>query len=39
MFETLLEGHENTEKRFKKNFKNFGPKSIYWKNLKIKKKI
>ena len=39
MFETLLEGHENTEKRFKKKIlKNFGPKSDYWKNLTLRKK-
>ena len=39
MFKTLLEGNNDTEKRFKKNIlKNFGPKSKYWKNLKLRKK-
>ena len=39
MFNTLLEGHENIEKRFKKNIlKNFGPGSKYWKNLKLRSK-
>ncbi len=39
MFRTLLEDHNNIEKRFKKNIvKNFGPGSIYWKNLKLRKK-
>jgi len=39
MLKTLLEGHENVERRFKKNIiKNFGPKSKYWKNLKLRKK-
>tara|TARA_B100001564_G_C20657841_1_gene680095 strand:+ start:926 stop:1873 length:948 start_codon:yes stop_codon:yes gene_type:complete len=39
MFKTLLENHENVETRFKKNIlKNFGPGSIYWKNLKLRKK-
>ena len=39
MFQTLLEGNDNIEKRFKKNIlKNFGPGSIYWKNLKLRKK-
>tara|TARA_B100000575_G_C23130578_1_gene655774 strand:- start:1168 stop:2115 length:948 start_codon:yes stop_codon:yes gene_type:complete len=39
MFNTLLENHENIEVRFKKNIlKNFGPGSIYWKNLKLRKK-
>ena len=39
MFKTLLEGHENIEKRFKKNILlNFGSKSKYWKNLKLRKK-
>ena len=34
MFETLVENHKNIENRFKKNIlKNFGPGSIYWKNL------
>ena len=39
MFETLIENHENIEKRFKKNIlKNFGPGSIYWRNLRLRKK-
>ena len=39
MFNTLLEGHENIEKRFKKNIlKNFGPGSKYWKNLNLRSK-
>ncbi len=39
MFNTLLEGCENIEKRFKKNIlKNFGPGSKYWKNLKLRSK-
>ena len=39
MFKTLVEGHENIEDRFKKNItKNFGPGSIYWKNLKLRAK-
>ena len=39
MFETLLEGHENIENRFKRKIlKNFGPQSKYWKNLKLRKK-
>ena len=39
MFRTLLDGHENIEKRFKKNILlNFGSKSKYWKNLKLRKK-
>ena len=39
MFETLIENHENIENRFKKNIlKNFGPGSIYWKNLSLRKK-
>tara|TARA_B110000967_G_scaffold108107_1_gene110854 strand:+ start:218 stop:1165 length:948 start_codon:yes stop_codon:yes gene_type:complete len=39
MFKTLVEGHENIEDRFKKNItKNFGPGSIYWKNLKLRTK-
>jgi len=39
MFRTLLEGHKNIEERFKKNItKNFGPRSIYWKNLKLRTK-
>ena len=40
MFKTLIEGHDNIEQRFKKNIlKNFGPRSKYWKKLKIKKKV
>ena len=39
MFETLLESHENIDQRFKKNIiKNFGPGSIYWKNLGLRSK-
>ena len=39
MFTTLLENYESIEKNFKKNIlKNFGPGSIYWKNLKLRKK-
>ena len=39
MFKTLLEDHRNIEKRFKKNItKNFGPGSIYWKNLNLRAK-
>ena len=39
MFKTLLEDHRNIEKRFKKNIlKSFGPGSIYWKNLYLRKK-
>jgi len=39
MFKTLVEGHENIEDRFKKNIiKNFGPGSVYWKNLKLRSK-
>ncbi len=39
MFETLIENHESIEKRFKKNIlKNFGPGSVYWKNLGLRKK-
>jgi hypothetical protein len=39
MFTTLLEGHENIEERFKKNItKNFGPGSVYWKNLNLRAK-
>ena len=39
MFKTLVEGHRNIEKRFKKNItKNFGPGSIYWKNLNLRAK-
>ena len=39
MFKTLVEGHRNVEERFKKNItKNFGPGSIYWKNLNLRAK-
>ena len=39
MFKTLVEGHENIEERFKKNItKNFGPGSVYWKNLYLRAK-
>ena len=39
MFETLLESHANIDHRFKKNImKNFGPGSIYWKNLGLRSK-
>ncbi|MAJ85574.1 MAG: ADP-ribosylglycohydrolase [Candidatus Pelagibacter sp.] len=39
MFKTLIEGHENIEKRFKKNIlKNFGPGSNYWKNYNLRAK-
>ena len=39
MFKTLVEGHENIQERFKKNItKNFGPGSIYWKNLNLRTK-
>ena len=39
MFETLLESHDNIDQRFKKNImKNFGPGSIYWKNLGLRSK-
>ncbi|MDC3083711.1 ADP-ribosylglycohydrolase family protein [Candidatus Pelagibacter sp.] len=39
MFKTLVEGHRDIEKRFKKNItKNFGPGSIYWKNLNSRAK-
>jgi len=39
MFNTLLEGHENIEQRFKRNIlKEFGPGSKYWKNLKLRSK-
>ncbi len=39
MFKTLLENHRNIEERFKKNItKNFGPGSIYWKNLNLRAK-
>ena len=39
MFKTLQEGHVNVNERFKKNIlKNFGPGSIYWKNLGLRSK-
>ena len=39
MFETLLKDHRNIEERFKKNILfNFGPGSVYWKNLRLRKK-
>jgi hypothetical protein len=39
MFKTLVERHEDIEKRFKKNItKNFGPGSLYWKNFKLRAK-
>ena len=39
MLDTLLEDHNNINKRFKRNIlKNFGPGSNYWKNLKLRKK-
>ncbi len=39
MFKTLVEGHRDIEERFKKNItKNFGPGSIYWKNLNLRAK-
>ena len=39
MFKTLIEGHENIQERFKKNItKNFGPGSVYWKNLSLRAK-
>ncbi len=39
MFKTLVEGHQDIEERFKKNVtKNFGPGSIYWKNLNLRAK-
>jgi len=39
MFKTLVEGHEDIEERFKKNItKNFGPGSVYWKNLNLRAK-
>ena len=39
MFKTLIEGHRDIELRFKKNItKNFGPGSIYWKNLNLRAK-
>ncbi|MBD1163333.1 ADP-ribosylglycohydrolase family protein [Pelagibacterales bacterium SAG-MED11] len=39
MFKTLVEGHRDIEEKFKKNItKNFGPGSIYWKNLNLRAK-
>ncbi len=39
MFKTLVEGHRNIEKRFKKNIvQNFGPGSLYWKNYNLRAK-
>ena len=39
MYKTLVEGHENIEERFKKNITtNFGPGSVYWKNLNLRAK-
>jgi len=39
MFQTLVEGHENIETRFKKNIiKNFGSGSTYWKNFTLRAK-
>jgi len=39
MFQTLVEGHENIETRFKKNIiKNFGFSSAYWKNFTLRAK-
>ena len=39
MFKTLIESHKNIEKRFKINItQNFGPGSIYWKNLNLRAK-
>ena len=39
MFKTLIENNRNIEERFKKNItKNFGPGSIYWKNLNLRAK-
>ena len=39
MLETLLEDHNNINARFKKKIiKNFGPGSIYWKNLGLRSK-
>ena len=34
-----MKGHDNINERFKKNIlKNFGPGSIYWKNLGLRSK-
>ncbi len=39
MLKTLIESHRSIEERFKKNIiKNFGPGSVYWKNLKLRAK-
>ena len=39
MLKTLIEGHSNIEKRFKRNIiQNFGPGSIYWKNYNLRAK-
>ncbi len=39
MFDTLVESPKNIEQRFKKNIlKKFGPGSIYWKNLRLRRK-
>mgnify|MGYP005992752617 CR=1 FL=1 len=39
MFQTLTEGHQNIQGRFKKNIiKRFGPGSVYWKNLNLRAK-
>ncbi len=39
MFKTLLEDYQNIDERFKKNItKNFGPGSLYWKNLNLRAK-
>tara|TARA_B100000212_G_C27323847_1_gene511440 strand:- start:308 stop:1255 length:948 start_codon:yes stop_codon:yes gene_type:complete len=39
MFRTLLEGNTDIKERFKKNIIiNFGPGSIYWKNLRLRAK-
>ena len=39
MFKTLIEGHKDIEERFKKNIvKNFGPRSLYWKNYNLRAK-
>jgi len=39
MFKTLLEKNSDIKKRFKKNIlKNFGPGTVYWKNLNLRSK-
>ncbi len=39
MFKTLIENNKNIEARFKNNIiKNFGPGSVYWKNLNLRTK-